>query len=69
MSTRERKIRFIQGFGAYALHRAVEQAFRQNGPDWLTDEQLDEIVHAQVADYRATQHRNMRNRAIARKAS
>lgn len=60
--SRDKKIRFVNEFGPFALMKAVEAAFRRSGPDWLTDEQLDEIVSQQVADWRSTRRRNRQSR-------
>lgn len=63
MATRERKIEFMESFGGrYTLTEAVTESFRRNGPDWLTDEQLDEIVRARIADWRFTERLNRENR-------
>ena len=69
MVSRTRKIRFINEFGTFALMKAVAAAFERNGPDWLTDEQLDEIVRQQVKDWRATARMNRRNRELVRRAA
>lgn len=66
-ATRERKIQFMRDFSSSALLEAAVKAFRHHGPDWLTDEQLDEIVSQQVSEWRDTQRMNLRNRQIARK--
>lgn len=65
--SRTKKIRFINEFGTFALMKAVEAAFIRNGPDWLTDEQLDEIVTQQVKDRRRQQRWNRQNREHARR--
>jgi hypothetical protein len=64
-SSRERKERFMRDFGSCALRQAVVAAFDRLGADWLTDEQLDDIVRRQVDDWRLTQRLNLRNRALA----
>lgn len=66
MATRERKIAFMHEFGRNALINAVKEAFYRNGPDWLTDEQLDEIVRERIAAWRAAKRidrENQRRRA------
>lgn len=63
MATRERKLQFMRDGGSIRLRSAVMAAFDREGPDFLTDEQLDRIVQREVEDWRDTQHMNMRNRA------
>lgn len=64
---RERKLRFIRSFGRHALETAISEAVCRAGADnFLTDEQLDDIVSEQVKDARAENHRRLRNRRAAR---
>lgn len=62
MTTRERKERFMRDFGSSALRDAVINAFDRDGADWLTDEQLDEIVNEAVRKWRFAQRLNRENR-------
>lgn len=62
VTTRTKRIRFINEFGTFALMKAVAAAFERNGPDWLTDEQLEEIVSEQVRQWRSQARRNRMNR-------
>ena len=66
-SARERKIRFMADFGGSALRAAVAAAFDRNGPAWLTDDQLNEIVSQAVSDWRFTQRLHRENRAITKR--
>jgi hypothetical protein len=63
-STRERKIKFIDGFGRDSLRVGVTEALAQFGADWLTDEQITDIVRNKIDDWRYASRRNARNRAI-----
>lgn len=45
VSTREKRIKFIKSFGSNALEKAIAAAvYRIGAENFLTDEQLDEIV-------------------------
>ncbi len=67
---RERKLRFISTGGRKAMETAVVEAMRRAGADnFLTDEQLDEIVSEQVEDARAANQRQVRNRQKLRLVS
>ena len=65
MTTRERKVEFLNGFGYGYLHKAVSEMFYARGEDWLTDEQLEDLTRAAISNWRATQRLNRRNRALA----
>ncbi len=66
-ATRERKIEFMQELGYARLEEAIARRVRKVGAEnFLTDEQLDEIVSEEVADLRFTRHLNMLNRRNAR---
>ncbi|MCV0371629.1 hypothetical protein [Filomicrobium sp.] len=66
-ATRERKIEFMQDLGYARLEKAIARRVRRVGAEnFLTDEQLDEIVSDEVADLRITIHLNMLNRRHAR---
>ncbi|WP_210387820.1 hypothetical protein [Mesorhizobium sp. L-8-10] len=57
----------MHSFGRRALEIAISEAvFRIGADNFLTDEQLDEIVSEEVKDARAANHRNIRNRRILR---
>ncbi|MBN7764119.1 hypothetical protein JYP52_23605 [Nitratireductor aquibiodomus] len=62
-ATRERKIEFMQELGYARLEKAIARRVRKVGAEnFLTDEQLDEIVSEEVSDLRFTRHLNMLNR-------
>ena len=63
-STRERKIKFIEDFGRDALRGAVGEMLAMYGSDWLTDEQVLDIVQDRIAGWRRASRQNIRNRAI-----
>lgn len=65
---RERKIRFINGFGRQALRTAVTEALCVYGDDFLTDEQIDILTADQISFIRKERHRMLRNRPILRAA-
>lgn len=66
-ATRERKIEFMQDLGYARLEKAIARRVRRVGAEnFLTDEQLDEIVSDEVADLRITIHLNIQNRRNAR---
>jgi chromosome condensin MukBEF MukE localization factor len=66
-ATRERKLKFMHSFGRKALETAIMEAVHRFGVDnFLTDEQLEEIVSVQVSDARTDTRRRVRNRRIAR---
>jgi len=60
--SRQRQIAFVANGGYGSMARAVAEAFERNGPDWLTNEQLAEIVSHEVSTARRRQHLSMRNR-------
>lgn len=60
--SRQRQIAFVTNGGYGSMARAVADAFERNGPDWLTNEQLAEIVSHEVSTARHRQHLSMRNR-------
>ncbi|WP_029073543.1 hypothetical protein [Kaistia adipata] len=64
-ASRKRQVEFMRSFGDSALTDAVAAMIRRHGPDWLTDEQLSEVVSKQVADARWTARNTRRNRRIA----
>jgi hypothetical protein len=64
-ASRKRQVEFLRSFGDSALIDAVAAMVRRHGPDWLTDEQLSEVVSKQVADARWSARNTRRNRRIA----
>lgn len=63
-TTRERQMKFIEDFGRRSLETGVTEMLVKFGPDWLTDEQVTDIVQDKIEDWRSTSRRNIRNRAI-----
>lgn len=66
-ATRERKLKFINDCGPHTLRNLVLAALSVKGDDFLTDEQIDELTEALLVDERRRTHRNIRNRAVARR--
>lgn len=62
MTTRERKLQFINQCGPFALEKSVKAAFAQRGARWLTDEQLEDIASDLVSELRSQQRTSRRNR-------
>lgn len=62
MSTRERKLRVIGD--KYALYRAVDDMLIHKGADWLTDEQIGDLIHQKLVDNRSRRRIERHNRAI-----
>ena len=65
ITTRERKLDFIGD--KYCLYRAVDTMLMRKGTDWLTDEQLEDLVRMVLADRRSSDRFNRRNRERSRK--
>lgn len=64
-ATRERKIEFIKSFGHRALENAIKLAVARIGAEnFLTDDQLDEIVSNEVCQVRRLNQNKIRNRRI-----
>lgn len=61
-ASRTKRVRFINEAGPFAMRKAVEAMIARHGPDFLTDEQLAEIVSEQVLQYRRQARNNRRNR-------
>lgn len=59
---RERKLAFINKFGPDALAKRLVWALYNEGPDFLTDEQIDLMTELQVADAMATTRHTVRER-------
>lgn len=68
MSTRERKLKFIDSFGTRTLGNLVKEMLALEGHHFLTDEQLDAMTTKLVDDARFHQHHNMRQRKVMRSA-
>lgn len=66
-ATRERKLKFINSFGRFELRALVADMVDIEGADFLTDEQIDRITARKVEDERYRTHRDIRNRAAARR--
>jgi hypothetical protein len=66
MTSRERKLKWIETFGRYALENAVTAILAIDGPDFLTDEQIDLITEKMVYDAREQTRRKIRNRNFYR---
>lgn len=71
-ATRERKERFLKGDDGVFLTaacRLVESRLMRHGLEWLTDDQLDEIVSDLVASERFVSRLRIQNRNALRSAS
>lgn len=66
MTSRERKLKWIDTFGRNALCDAVSAILAKEGPDFLTDEQIDLITEKMVYDAREKTRRMVRNRNFYR---
>jgi hypothetical protein len=66
MTSRERKLKWIDTFGRYALETAVTAIMAKEGPDFLTDEQIDLITEKMVYDAREKTRLMVRNRNFNR---
>lgn len=66
MTSRERKLKWIDTFGRNALRDAVAAIMAIDGPDFLTDEQIDLITEKMVYDAREQTRRKIRNRNFYR---
>lgn len=63
-ASRKRQVEFMRSFGDTALIDAVAAMIRRYGPDWVSDEQLYEVVAQQVSDARWTARNTRRNRRL-----
>lgn len=64
-STRKRKITYIKSnVGMSEARFVVARLFDKHGFDWLSDEQLQQIVSESVSLQRLRQRMNRRNRSI-----
>jgi hypothetical protein len=66
MTSRERKLKWIDTFGRSSLRDAVSAILAKEGPDFLTDEQIDLITEKMVYDAREKTRRMVRNRNFYR---
>lgn len=66
MSSRTRKLEFIASFPErFGLEDAILKLVRRKGADWLTDEQIADIVALKLRDSRSARRDAAHNRAIA----
>jgi len=65
MSTRERKLKFLSDF-RLDIRTGVAKMILQYGEGWLTDEQLDDLVRDEIANWKRSQRMNRENRARAK---
>lgn len=63
-TTRDRQMKFIEDFGRESLRTGVTEMLAAYGPDWLTDEQITDIVRDKIDGWRRASRNNIRNRAI-----
>lgn len=63
-TTRERKLKFLKD-GNLSLLLGVTEMIAQRGVDWLTDEQIADIVRDQISNLRRVQRMNRQNREVA----
>jgi hypothetical protein len=64
MSTRERKLKFLKDCGL-DLRVGVAEMISLHGEDWLTDDQIIDIVRDQIDNWKRSQRMNRSNREIA----
>ncbi len=69
MTTRERKIEWIETFGRNALRDVVSEILAIDGHHFLTDEQIEQITEKMAYDAREKTRRMVRNRNVARAAA
>lgn len=65
---RDEKVEFIAQAGANCLRNWVLAMFDRQGARWLTDEQLDEIYQAEVAEGERAAIRRRKNAEICKMA-
>ena len=61
-SDRERKLKFIAEAGFTDFRKSVIEMLSRRGPDWLTDDQIDDLYRAEAAAWERAQRRNAENR-------
>lgn len=59
-TSRTRKAEWIEKFGAIALENAVSEILAREGPDFLTDDQLEQVVSKIAAGARKSNSRAVR---------
>jgi len=64
-ATRERKLKFLKDCGL-DLRKGVAEMISQHGEDWLTDDQIDDIVRDEIDNWKRAQRMNRWNRAKAK---
>jgi len=65
-SDRERKLEYIKEDGGNAnIRRRVISMLTRHGADWLTDEQIDDLFHAESQFQEARERLNAENKARA----
>lgn len=62
MSSRERKLLFLGD--RHALSRAVGEMLATQGADWLTEEQIGDLVRNELVNIRFRRRNDRHNRAI-----
>lgn len=65
---RESQLKFMRSYGFDTLHKAVIAAFDRQGADFLTDEQLSNLVSEHVGKERFTARLHRQNRKIRKVA-
>jgi hypothetical protein len=64
-ATRERKLKFLKDCGL-DLRNGVAEMISLHGADWLTDDQIVDIVRDQIDNWKRSQRMNLENRARAK---
>lgn len=67
MTDLKRKVSFINGGSQYGLSEAVLAMIRRKGAEWLTEEQMAELVAQKIAEERLSQRMQRRSREISAK--
>jgi hypothetical protein len=63
-TSRERRLEFIADFGKRSMETGVSEMLAMYGSDWLTDEQIQDIVRDKIEGWRRASKQRIRNRAI-----
>jgi hypothetical protein len=63
-TSRERQMKFIEDFGRDSLRTGLTEMLAFYGPDWLTDEQVLDIVRYKIDGWRRANRQTISNRAI-----
>jgi len=67
MTTRERKIEFIEHQFAWGEDfKAIMTLFYRHGLEWLTDEQLNDIINDRLDEWKQIRRRNRKSREFYR---